>query len=224
MHYPSSWLQGASLGESIACELRLQIIKGTVKAGEILSENRIAADFGTSRSPVREAMRTLSGEGLIRLERMGAVVLGLSLKNVEELYDVRYLIESFVQQRLPLKKLTGLIPSLKQTIDKMELAAKHRDVVDFSFQDLSFHEAMILEADHTRILHLWKSIRHIVMTVMLVTTEEVFSEGEDKVQFVVNKHRILIEGLESKNPERIEEVVREYFSDSHSTLHHSFPR
>lgn len=223
MHYPSSWLQGASLGESIACELRLQIIKGTVKPGEILSENRIAADFGTSRSPVREAMRTLSSEGLIRLERMGAVVLGLSLKDVEELYDVRYLIESFVQQRLPIMKLTGLIPSLKQTIDKMELAAKHRDVVDFSFQDLSFHEAMILEADHTRILHLWKSIRHIVMTVMLVTTEEVFSEGDDKVQFVVNKHRILIEGLESKNPDRIEEVVREYFSDSRTTLHHSFP-
>ncbi|GIP22383.1 GntR family transcriptional regulator [Paenibacillus sp. J22TS3] len=223
MQYPSSWLQGASLGESIACELRLQIIKGTIKVGEVLSENRIAADFGTSRSPVREAMRVLASEGLIRLERMGAVVLGLSLKDVEELYDVRYLIESFVQQRVSVMKLGTLIPSLKMIIDKMELAAKHKDVVDFSYLDLSFHESMVMEADHTRILHLWKSIRHIVMTVMLITTEEVFSKGEDKVQFVIDKHRLLVKGLESKDPKRIQEVVREYFSDSRNTLHHSFP-
>lgn len=223
MHYPSSWLQGASLGESIACELRLQIINKTIKSGEILSENRIATDFGTSRSPVREALKVLASEGLIRLERMGAVVLGLSLKDIEELFDVRYLIESFVQQRVSINKLNGLIPVLKQMIDKMELAARHRDVVDFSFLDLSFHEAMVLEADHTRILHLWKSIRQIVMTVMLITTEEVFSEGDDKVKFVIDKHRTLVEGLESRNPEMIQEVVRKYFSDSRTTLHHSFP-
>lgn len=67
LHYPSAWLLGMSLGEKIASELRLQIINGTIPTGEILSENRIAADFGTSRSPVREAMKSLSNEGLIRL-------------------------------------------------------------------------------------------------------------------------------------------------------------
>lgn len=223
MHYPSAWLQGVSLGESIACELRLQIINGTIKPGEVISENRVAGDFGTSRSPVREALKTLSSEGLIRLERMGAVVLGLSLKDVEELYDVRFLIESFVQQRLAAVNQDRLIVKLNQMIDKMELAVKYNDAVDFAYQDLCFHEAIVAAAEHRRIMHLWTSIRHIVMTVMLITTEEVFSKGEQKLRSVIEKHRMIVDGLESKDPEIIQKVVREYFADSRQTLHISLP-
>ena len=221
--YPSSWLKGVSLGESIACELRLQIINGTVEPGHIISENGIAADFGTSRSPVRDAMKTLSNEGLIRLERMGAVVLGLELRDVEELYDVRYLIESFVQRRLAGGQTESLINGLWQTIDKMELAAKHRDTVEFSFQDFLFHEAIITEARHTRMLHLWRSIRQVVITVMLITTKEVFTMGEAKINEVIDKHRSIIRGLESKDADRIEAVVRGYFADSRTTLQKSIP-
>lgn len=223
IHYPKQWLQGASLGESIACELRLQIINGSIKPGEIISENRVAADFGTSRSPVREALKTLSNEGLIRLERMGAVVLGLSLIDVEELYDVRYLIESFVQQRLAIVNTDGLILTLLQIIDKMELAVKYNDVVEFAYQDLSFHEAIIAAAEHKRIMHLWMSIRLIVKTVMLMTTEEIFSEGEAKLFTVIEKHRTIIRGLQSKDTHTIQQVVSAYFADSNRTLHVSLP-
>lgn len=223
MRYPAEWLQGTSLGEAVASELRLQIINGTIKPGEVLSENRIAADFGTSRSPVREAMRTLSAEGLIRLERMGAVVIGLQPKDRDELYDVRYLIESFAQQQLADMNTAALIERLDKVIDRMELAAKHGDIVEFAFQDLTFHETLIREADHTRIFHLWNSIRHIVMTVMLITTEEVFSRGEDNISRVINKHRKLINGLKSKDPARIQREVEEYFADSRNTLRRSLP-
>ncbi|MBB3112024.1 GntR family transcriptional regulator of gluconate operon [Paenibacillus phyllosphaerae] len=223
MRYPSAWLAGMSLGDSIACELRLQIIRGIIKSGEVISENRIAADFNTSRSPVREALKSLSNEGLIRLERMGAVVLGLSMTDVEELYDVRYLIESFAQQRLATADTENLLASLRQMIDKMELAVKHKDIVEFSYLDFSFHEAIITASKHTRILHLWKSIRLIVLTVMLITTEEVFGKGEDKLAMVIQKHRTIIEGLASQDVNIIRGVVDAYFNDSQVTLHHSLP-
>lgn len=177
LQYPSAWLQNASLGETIACELRLRIINGTIKTGETISENWVASEFGTSRSPVREALKTLSSEGLIRLERMGAVVVGLDVTDVEELYDVRFLIESFAQQRLAQSDVTGLLGCLQRIVDKMELAMKHNDAVEFSYQDLSFHETIITAANHNRILHLWKSIRPIVMTVMLLTTDEIFRKA-----------------------------------------------
>ncbi|MBD3919466.1 GntR family transcriptional regulator [Paenibacillus sp. PR3] len=221
MRYPTAWLQGSSLGESIACELRLQIINGTIKQGEKLSENRIAADFNTSRSPVREALKTLSNEGLIRLERMGAVVLGLSIQDLQELYDVRYLIESFAQQRLANGNHDSLLANLKQIIDKMELAIKYNDAVEFSHLDFRFHEAMVVEAQHTRIHHLWRSIRHIVLTVMLITTDVVFAEGERKLLQVIEKHRGIIQALESRDVNVIQKVVQDYFADSNITLHSS---
>jgi len=221
--YPFSWLMGVSLGEAVACELRLQIINGTVSPGDILSENRLSAEFGISRSPVRDAMKILSNEGLIRLERMGAVVLGMGLKDVEELYDVRYLIESFVQRRLADKETEALVQSLRRMIDKMELAAKHQDADEFALQDFSFHEAIVTEAQHARMLHLWRSIRQVVLTVMLITTKDIFAQGSERIQQVIDKHRTIIQGLESRKVDRIEAVVRQYFADSNTTLHHSIP-
>ncbi|WP_019639390.1 GntR family transcriptional regulator [Paenibacillus fonticola] len=221
MKYPSSWLKGNSLGESIACELRLQIINGTIKPGEVLSENGIAADFGTSRSPVREALKTLSSEGLITLQRMGAVVVGLQLDDISELYDVRFLIESFAWKRLAQQDPTSVISQLQQIIDKMQLAAKHRDVVEFAYQDLSIHELIIKEAKHARIWHLWLSIRQIVETVLLITTEEVLSQEEEHINFVINKHRKLLQGLETRDPAVVSAHIEEYFADSHQTLHKS---
>ncbi|AJY77003.1 GntR family transcriptional regulator [Paenibacillus beijingensis] len=221
MRYPASWLHGMSLGESIASELRLQIIKGSIRAGEVISENRVAAEFGTSRSPVREALKTLSNEGLIRLERMGAVVLGMSLKDIVELYDVRFIIESFAQQRLAGCNLDGLLINLNRIIDKMTLAVKHHDIVEFSYLDFSFHETIIAAANHSRIMHLWNSIRHIVLTVMLITTDEVFSEGEQKLAMVVEKHREIVSGLKSADVTVIQKVVENYFADSRKTLHNS---
>ncbi|MNJ46471.1 hypothetical protein D3C77_416010 [compost metagenome] len=103
----------------------------------------------------------------------------------------------------------------------MQLAAKHLDIVEFAYQDLSIHELIIKEAKHTRIWHLWLSIRQIVMTVILITTEEVLSQGEDKINFVIDKHRRLLQGLETKDPAVITARIEEYFADSHQTLHKS---
>lgn len=218
MQYPSAWLQGASLGESIASRLRLQIINEEIRPGEVISENKVAELFGASRSPVREALKMLSGEGLIRLERMGAVVIGLDLAAIKELYDVRYLIESFAQQRLAERDNKTLIMRLEQGIDRMKLAIKHGDCVEFAYQDFSFHERIVQEAGHTRILHLWNNIRPIVMTVILLTTDNGFKQGNERMEWIADKHRTVIEGLRSGDEEQIGQIVRAYFDDSDETL------
>lgn len=218
MQYPSAWLQGASLGESIADRLRLRIIGGEIEPGAVISENRVADMFGASRSPVREALKTLAGEGLIRLERMGAVVVGLDLGAVKELYDVRHLIESFAQQRLAAQNNEALIARLGQHIDRMKLAAAHGDCVEFAQQDFSFHERIVEAAGHTRIRHLWSSIRPIVKTVILLTTEKEFARGERRMNEIADKHRMVIEGLGSGSEENIRQIVKAYFDDSDETL------
>ncbi|MNC40388.1 transcriptional regulator NanR [compost metagenome] len=154
---------------------------------------------------------------------MGAVVVGLNIKDVKELYDVRYLIESFAQQRLAVNIQDALIQQLEQSIDKMKLAVKHNDYVEFAHQDFSFHEAIVTEANHTRILHLWNSIRYIVMTVILITTEKGFTLGEARMNWVADKHRTVVEALRSGDPETIHKVVQEYFADSGETLIRSLP-
>ncbi|MDQ0091906.1 GntR family transcriptional regulator of gluconate operon [Paenibacillus anaericanus] len=218
MQYPAAWLKGSTLGESIASKLRLQIINREIKPGEILSENRIAADFGASRSPVREALKILAAEGLISLQRMGVHVNGLSLNNIEELYDVRFLIENFAWQRMAASDSAARITMLNQIIDKMDLAAKHNDFVEFAYQDFCFHEYIIKETKHTRILHLWTSISQIVITLKLITTKKIFSQQKKHIQSVIQQHQKLLECLQFRDTAIIQARVEEYFADSRRTL------
>ncbi|MGG4502684.1 GntR family transcriptional regulator [Paenibacillus polymyxa] len=221
MKYPTTWLQGASLGERIACELRLQIIRGMQTPGTVLSENQIATDFGTSRSPVREAMKVLSSEGLIRLERMGAVVIGMTPDDMEELFDVRMLIEHFVVQRYVHRDNTILVNTLNQMIDKMEVALKHRDIAEFSLQDFNFHEALVLEAGHTRILHTWNGMRQLILTVMLAATEQRFASNIEESQVTIHKHRTFANALKQGNDQELSRLIEEHYRDTRNAVNDS---
>ncbi|MEH7225512.1 GntR family transcriptional regulator [Bacillus sp. JJ1566] len=218
MEFPSIALKGTSLGEMISSELRLKIINKSITPGTVLSENSIAEEFGTSRSPVREALKTLSNEGLIRLERMGAVVLGLSRKDIEELYDVRYIIETFVIERLSKMEHQEIIKKLNKILDEMIIAAKYNHYIEFTIQDLKFHELMIEAANHKRMLHLWNNIRDIVFTALLVATKKRFLENSNEIDPLIEKHRFLIDSIVSKDLEFIKRVVHDHFEDTRETV------
>lgn len=218
MNYPTEWLKNQSIGEKVACEVRLKIIEGDIKAGTVLSENQLAHEFSASRSPVREALRVLAGEGLIRLERMGAVVLGLTKKDIEELYDVRILIETFVLKKISQTDQSGLINKLKKVMDKMSMAMTHRDAVEFSYQDLYFHELMVEEAGHMRLLRLWNDIKPIILTALYVATTRRFTDHFDEVDRLIDRHQLLIGALESKDDAVIERTLADHFEDTRTTV------
>ncbi|MCU7738473.1 GntR family transcriptional regulator [Priestia sp. YIM B13446] len=206
------------MGEQVVSKLRIQIMSGELKKGTILSENQLSAEFGTSRSPIREALRTLSNEGLIDLQRMGAVVIGLTARDLNELYDVRLLLEHFVLERLSEVNHDSLIKKLEQSIDQMNMAAKYDDYVEFAYQDLRFHELVIIEADHKRILKLWESIREIILAALLITTEKRFRDDKAAVLPLIKQHHEMIKALKSQNTERIQDEVKRHFEDTRNTI------
>ncbi|MFD0681325.1 GntR family transcriptional regulator [Paenibacillus sp. GCM10027630] len=221
MQFPAIWLQGDSLGEKVSCELRLRIINGTLEHGAILTENQLAEEFGTSRSPIRDALKALSNEGLIRMERMGAIVIGLKPKDMEELNDVRFLLEGFALQILSDAYDELKVKELHHIIDKMELAASHDDPVQFAYYDLLFHETIILRAQHTRILHLWNSIRYVVLTVLLVATGRRFSKNKQEIEPLINRHKRIVDALVSRDSSHIKKIVQEHFMDTKKTVDES---
>ena len=83
-------ITGQPLSESIFIELRSAILRGKLRPGEKLSEQQVCDKFGLSRTPVREAFRQLEVEGLIEtIPNRGAFVVGLSKRDIEDLYEMR---------------------------------------------------------------------------------------------------------------------------------------
>ncbi|MGR9459411.1 GntR family transcriptional regulator (plasmid) [Rhizobium leguminosarum] len=76
--------------------LREAILRGEFGEGSQLRQDQIAEQFGTSRIPVREALRQLEAEGLVRIEpNKGAVVTSLSIDDVLEMLDIRIALECY---------------------------------------------------------------------------------------------------------------------------------
>ncbi|KHD86792.1 GntR family transcriptional regulator [Heyndrickxia ginsengihumi] len=218
MNYPSEWLQSHAIGEKIACEVRLRIITGEIPKETILSENKLASEFSASRSPVRDALHVLANEGLIRLERMGAVVLGFNKKDLEELYDVRMLIESFILKQLCRLDQEKLVTELTKITDKMVMAMNHHNAVEFSYYDLHFHQLMIETAGHTRILRLWLNIRPIILTALLVATVNRFKDHFNEINNLIDSHYFIIKAIQSNSEAMLDKAIHHHFEDTRATV------
>jgi DNA-binding GntR family transcriptional regulator len=87
-------LQHRTISASVAGELRRRIVDGEFQAGFQLRQEALAIEFGVSRIPVREALMQLEAEGLVKIHpHRGAIVSALSPEEVEELFELRALLE-----------------------------------------------------------------------------------------------------------------------------------
>ena len=88
------------LVEQVYNALRLQLRSGEMLAGQALQEVRLAEQLGVSRTPVREAMARLASEGLLAADRRSFTVPALSLADVDDIYELRCLIEPAALRRI----------------------------------------------------------------------------------------------------------------------------
>ncbi|MBN8236345.1 GntR family transcriptional regulator [Halobacillus kuroshimensis] len=211
--YPEKWLNKASAGERVASELRIRIIAGLIESGSKLSENQMATEFSVSRSPVREALKLLASENLIRLERMGAVVLELSEKEIQEIYDVRLLIETFVFERLVKMDTAELVKELSKTLEMMKIAIKYKDADDFSYEDVLFHETIIRFIDHSHIFMIWKNLKPTLESLILISMRMRFKEKYDDFDRIINNHELYIEAIRQKDRDLMVESLHKNFDD-----------
>ncbi|SDX99082.1 GntR family transcriptional regulator, gluconate operon transcriptional repressor [Evansella caseinilytica] len=220
MSFPVERLPSSSKGDEIASLMRFEIISGRLKKGDVVSENSLAKTYHASRSPAREALRILQAEGLLRLERLGAVVVGLTEKDMEEINDVRFLIESFVMKECAKNANDSLYAYLRYTLENMRISAINNDFVEFSIQDITFHEAIIEASNHKRILHVWKGIKNIVVTALLIATEKRMME-RDQIDNLIKKHSDIIDAMKDGDAQKIEDALKIHFVDTRKTVFES---
>jgi DNA-binding GntR family transcriptional regulator len=100
-----SIIQKRTMAEEVADVLRGRILAGRLKAGEPIRQEHVAKELGVSRIPLREALSQLAAEGFVSLvAHKGAVVAPLSSAEVEELFELRLVLED--------RLLTRAIPRL----------------------------------------------------------------------------------------------------------------
>jgi DNA-binding GntR family transcriptional regulator len=129
--------------------LRDAIITGHFAPGARLIERELCEAMGVSRTSIREVLRRLEAEQLIEVEpRRGPIVARLSRKQVEEIYEVRALLEAAVVRRFALQASAENIAELRRIYEKLNVAREQVDVAGIVDTTRRFNEYMMDVVDH----------------------------------------------------------------------------
>ncbi|MBA2546779.1 MAG: GntR family transcriptional regulator [Solirubrobacterales bacterium] len=191
--------KGRLRGQQVVEILRSAIIMGSYEPGERLIEATLSTELGTSRGPVREALRQLENEGLVMSSPYrGAVVLGVSDDEVQEvLIPIRLTLERYSFLRALERMTDEDFAELGKQVWLMEQAARADDLPRHVEADLRFHEVVIAASGQTHTVQIWRTIWPRIRAYFYR-----YGRGQD-LQRMVDEHRNLLATLQSRDPDRM---------------------
>lgn len=147
-----------TLRQRIKDELLARILSGELKSGDRLIEMRIAAEFGTSQAPVREALRELEALGFAEARPHRGTVVRACAESLREVHLVRGVLEE-AAIRLATRSFAGDVGNLRRAIEDMRCAARCDDRPGVARHIAAFHQTIMKTAQNTLLLAIWTSLQ-----------------------------------------------------------------
>ncbi len=184
----------------VADRLRESILDGRLKPGERIRQEALAAEMGTSRIPVREALNRLQNEGLVTLtSHVGARVAQLRLAELDEVYLIRERLEPLaISQSAPHLK-AGQLRELHAYVEQMEASADVDDPSRWVDLDRRFHLATYAGAGLPRLLELIDTLWNATQQY-----RRAYTRLPERFALAHAEHRLLVEALERRDAENAE--------------------
>ena len=134
---------------------------GELLPGQRLTEAELSKQLGTSRAPIREALRQLEQEGLVAsYPYRGTEVLGVSQEEIEEvLVPIRITLERFAFSKAMSRLTEDDYTQLETLVQDMARAAEAKDFDTLAESDIRFHETVIAASDQRHCLQMWRTIQ-----------------------------------------------------------------
>ena len=173
--------------DQIVPQLRKDIVENRWKSGERLSEPRLCREFGVSRTPLRQALKTLEAEGLIRLvPHVGAVVTDPDVTDIGETMDVLIGLEQLAATRVAQTRPADVLRQIDEIYKDMKQAARRRDAALYYDLNYSFHRTIVGGTGNKSLMDLHEKVmwhvhreRHRVNEIESVSVES--AESHDPI-------------------------------------------
>ena len=200
-----------SAGSRVAQGLRDRLRTGALAPGTVLSQSDIAAEYGVSRIPVRDALHILSTEGLVELAVTGAVVTGLSIPELQELYEMREALEPVVTAIAVPNVGRAEIARMTALAEQME--AEGTSPADWLEANARFHALVYEQADRPRMVALTEQLRRLTDRYVYLHLEVI---GD--VEHLHEEHRRILDAVRRGDPREVAELTRLHLATSHEFI------
>jgi DNA-binding GntR family transcriptional regulator len=184
-----------------------RIISGQHPVNTVLTEEKIAQEFKVSRTPAREVLKLLEFDGLIETKpKKGYLVLGFSIDDVEEIYEIRKALE-ILALKISISKLS--IQKLIEFKNKMIKLEKSNDFEDYSRLDGEFHSYILDSSEKKRLINMIGHAMHLLQRFRDWTHKNV------NLRKKANKeHMELIDALCMRDLEKSKKILQDHLEEA----------
>jgi DNA-binding GntR family transcriptional regulator len=207
-----SAIQRETLETKVYQALRTAIIEGHLARGERLVQDDLATQFGTSRIPVRDALKRIETEGLVTVDERGSYIVSVfGREDIEEIYELRMLLEPYAAGKA-LKHMTASdLEGLESIVHEMREAASRQDIERYVQLNQTFH-LMLYELSQQR--RLVRMIQGLWSGLMPLTPIAVPGQLERSV----SEHDALLRALQERKQDTVEALLREHIQHAEMAL------
>jgi phosphonate utilization transcriptional regulator len=208
-------VQSNSLPALVQVEIEQMILRGDLAVGEHVNESELAARFGTSRGPVREALRALEESRLVRSEKnRGVFVREISIAEADEIYDVREALDQLIGERVAERATEEQLRSLEAVVANMAQVAARQDIKSYHALNLEFHDMLLEYAGNSR---LTESYRPLTKALLLFRLRGLQDGGGFAVSNT--EHGAVVDALVARDGARAGRLLRRHAAMSRARMH-----
>ena len=192
-----------SLANQVFERIEYSILSGEYAIGEVISEKRLAAELGVSRTPIREALSRLAAEGLIEDSPNGTVVVGITDKDVDDFYELKRRIEG-----LAFRWATELIDeegmtALKELVEQQEFYAQKCDAAKIRDLDTELHSTVYQYCGS----NVFREILTTMHRKMLRYRQASLEANKARIPASIAEHRAILEAMGDRDADKVEELL-----------------
>lgn len=202
--------------------LRSAILSGIFKPGDVLRQEFIAQNLGTSRGPTREALNRLAAEGLVEFRaRRGYAVTLLSRQQVKEIFDLRQLIEGQTVYWATEQRQPGDIMEVKKHLDELDslTIASAEDLRRWSSLNAGFHDTIYACSGRPRAVQLIGSLRDSVEHyIRFEMSSRVVRNSEDRRKNFRPDHKSIFEAFRDGDPDLARKKTELHLKESEKLI------
>ena len=206
---------GAStLANRVFEQMEEDILNGSILPGESLNEQKLSAELGVSRTPVREAIRMLEQKHLVKIvPNKGAVVLGVDSKDLLDVYAIRSYIEGLASRWAAEHITAEKAKKLREIVDLQEFYFLKSDADQISEMDSRFHETIFSYSESRMLEYMLRELHHMIQRYRKQSLAEA-----GRAEKAIAEHRLILDAICAADGDEAERQTAAHIQNAKDNL------
>lgn len=199
-----------SLADQVFDHLENDILSGKYQRGEVLTESKLCAEMGVSRTPIREALRRLEQEHIIEESGKGSVVIGINEKDLEDIFLIRKSLECMAASLAAKNRTDEQLKDLKEALEFQEFYLHKNDPDQIKLMDNRFHETLYKLSGSTTFYDTLVPLHKKIQKYRRASVE-----NSSRAAASVAEHRKIYEAIEAQNSAAAAKYASEHVENAY---------